>query len=166
MNRPSFAETYISMCYIIAQRSHDSQTKVGAVLTDEDNTICSTGYNGFASGINDIGLPTERPGKYQYMLHAEENMILNCKHKPKNGIVYLNTAPCFKCVQKMWQFGIRKIIYSNLFQANCVDPEDSRNTNDFILRTGNTLSISQYNFDNTLIRHVNDLLMSQLKKGV
>lgn len=166
MDRPSFVQTYLSMCYLIAQRSHDSQTKIGSVLTDEDNVVCSTGYNGFAGKINDEGLPTVRPDKYAYMIHSEESTILNCKHRPVNGIMYINAAPCFKCVQRMWQFGIRKIIYCGLTRPNCIDKEDIARTQDFILRTGNKLSITSVEFDRSLIENVCNLIVSQERIGV
>ena len=66
----------MDMAVVISQRSHDEETKVGALLiNNESSAILATGYNGFVRGANDKKLPTKRPKKYEYMLHAEQNLI-------------------------------------------------------------------------------------------
>ena len=97
-------------------RSHDTQTKCGAVLV-KDKRIISTGYNGFISDIDDSVLPTVRPEKYPYMIHAEANAVYNAA---KNGVTtlgstcYVTAIPCLDCLQMLYQCGIKEIYFSDI----------------------------------------------------
>jgi dCMP deaminase len=97
-------------------KSHDPQTQCGCVLVARDNTIVSTGYNGFIRGIDDSALPNTRPDKYPYMIHAEHNAILNCARQGKSTLglrAFITGIPCANCLQYMWQAGIHDIYYSD-----------------------------------------------------
>ena len=80
--RPSKIQNFMDIAETISMRSHDAETKVGAVLiNNQSSAILATGYNGFVVGAEDDKLPNTRPEKYEYMLHAEQNLITNCsKH--------------------------------------------------------------------------------------
>ena len=52
MKRPNWDQLYITMCYLVGMRSLDKHTHVGAVITDSDNVLVSTGYNSLPRGIN------------------------------------------------------------------------------------------------------------------
>ena len=77
--------TFMTLANDIAKRSKDPNTQVGACIVDENNKIVSLGYNGFPNGCNDDHFPWEREGsspistKYNYVVHAELNSILNAK---------------------------------------------------------------------------------------
>jgi dCMP deaminase len=107
-------------------RSHDPQTKHGCVLV-RDKTVLSTGYNGFISEVDDTQLPNLRPYKYDFMVHAEHNAILNCV---RNGVstlgakAYITGAPCNSCLQYMWQAGINEIFYSDFSNTKMIDNEE------------------------------------------
>lgn len=94
----------------IATRSKDEQTKVGALLLDKlDNETITSGYNGFRRGGTDTHLPTTRPEKYPYMLHAEANAILHCARKGKssmNAFFVQTLSPCTDCLRMSWQAGV------------------------------------------------------------
>jgi dCMP deaminase len=103
-------------------RSHDPQTQCGCVLV-RNNTVLSTGYNGFIRKINDDALPNLRPStpeqtisKYDFMIHAEHNAILNCVRdgiSTTGATAYVTGEPCNWCLQYMWQAGISRIVYSD-----------------------------------------------------
>ena len=98
-----------------SQKSHDPQTQCGCILV-RDKTILSTGYNGFIRNISDKYLPNLRPHKYNFMIHAEHNAILNCVKNgisTNNSIAYITGEPCNMCLQYMWQAGIYEIVYSD-----------------------------------------------------
>ena len=60
-------EYFLAMCQLVASKSKDRSTKVGAIIVGPDNEIVSTGYNGFPRGINDdIKERHERPLKYKF----------------------------------------------------------------------------------------------------
>lgn len=109
--RPSWENYFFGLAVTASKRSHDIHTKVGAVIADRDHHVIGIGYNGFPKGMVDASLPTERPAKYQWMVHAEMNAVTNCLHKPEGCTAYLTLAPCGECAIHMWQNGIREIVY-------------------------------------------------------
>ena len=112
--RPSKLRVLMDVAEAVKQRSHDSQTQVGAVLVNnESGAIISTGFNGFARGADDSKLPSTRPEKYKYMIHAEENLVAHCA---RHGIsmndctVVCTLSPCVKCMRLLWQCGIKRVV--------------------------------------------------------
>jgi dCMP deaminase len=96
----------------IAQWSKDRSSKVGAVIVNDRNPI-SMGYNGFPRGCDDDDDERhERPEKYLWVLHAEENAIINAARHGQNTKgcdMYLNWFPCDKCAGMIVNSGIKKI---------------------------------------------------------
>lgn len=118
--RPSKIKNFMDIAEVIAQRSHDSETKVGAILiSNKSGAILSTGYNGFVRGANDKALPTTRPDKYEYILHAEQNLISNAA---RHGISMEDTtlvctlSPCKLCMRMLVNCGITKVIVKDLYK--------------------------------------------------
>ena len=108
--------TFLEQAFLWAERSHDVQTKHGAVLTTDDHRIIATGYNGFVRNICDDVLPNLRPEKYRWMTHSEIGCILDCAYQgksSKNSIMYVTGEPCLQCYQLMYQAGVKKVIYGN-----------------------------------------------------
>jgi dCMP deaminase len=163
MDRPTWIESYLTIAHVLAERSHDSETKVGAVITDANHIIIGTGFNGFPKGIQDCDLPTTRPGKYDWMLHAEENAVLNCSHRPTNGIAYVTTIPCFPCLKRLWQFGVTTIYYSTLYVAKSIDNKRLVLTEDLILRTKKEIKLIPVKFSSRLLQTTLDKVLSYEK---
>lgn len=96
----------------IAQWSKDRSTKVGAVIVIDKNPV-SVGYNGFPRGCDDdLNERHERPIKYYWVLHAEENAIINAaRHgqKTMGADMYVNWFPCAKCAGMIVNAGIKRI---------------------------------------------------------
>jgi dCMP deaminase len=112
----------------VSARSHDDETKVGSVIIKNDTgMVVATGHNGFARGAPDHLLPTTRPEKYEYMIHAEENLISHCA---KSGIpidnctLVITLSPCQKCLRLMWQAGITQVICRDLYRDHRIDMKD------------------------------------------
>lgn len=107
----SFFPTALSL----AAKSKDRSTKVGAIALDDDYDILSTGYNGFPRGVNDdVELRHERPTKYLYTSHAEENLVAQAARKGASlkGSTVLVTSlfPCTTCSRLLIQAGVKRII--------------------------------------------------------
>lgn len=104
----------------IAQRSHDAETKVGAVLVNNTSgAIVATGYNGFVRGAPDDILPNTRPDKYEYIVHAEQNLICNsAKHgiSMNNCSLVCTLSPCKLCMRMLLNCGIAKVIAKDLYK--------------------------------------------------
>ena len=118
--RPTKNQNYMDMAEVIAERSHDAETKVGAVLINNaSGAILATGYNGFVRGANDSILPTARPDKYEYILHAEQNLIAN---SARHGISMANCSlvctlsPCKLCMRMLLNCGVTKVIAKDLYK--------------------------------------------------
>lgn len=127
INRLSWDEYFILQAYLVSLRSMDAQTQCGCVLTKQNKTIVSTGYNSFISQIDDFLLPNLRPEKYDFFIHAEHNAILNAAKNgvnTSNCIAYITTTPCINCFQYLHQAGITKIVYYNNNQAKMTLSDD------------------------------------------
>lgn len=112
---PSWTDYFLGICFATAERSPDSQTKIGCVITDRNNHILGTGYNGFPKHFPEEMLPNTRPEKYQWIIHAEENAIINSRdlHLVQDGaIAYISSRPCLHCLKLMINSNIKKIIVS------------------------------------------------------
>lgn len=115
---------FFDVCETISKKSKDPSTKVGCVIVNSGNSIISTGYNGFPIGVNDKLIEIsdgeikkskryERPEKYAWTAHAEENAIA---FAARNGVslngatLYVNRMmPCTRCTRLIIQSGIKKV---------------------------------------------------------
>ncbi len=108
-------EYFMGVSLLAAKRSKDPNTQVGACIVDENNIILSTGYNGFPYGCSDDVYPWERTGndtKYNYVVHAELNAILNARGKDLKGAkLYVDLFPCNECAKAIIQSGIAEVVY-------------------------------------------------------
>ena len=111
----SWDEYFMGVSLLAAKRSKDPNTQVGACIVDEGNIILSTGYNGFPYGCSDDSYPWERTGedtKYNYVVHAELNAILNARGKNLKGArLYVDLFPCNECAKAIIQSGISEVVY-------------------------------------------------------
>ena len=107
----------MGVALLASKRSKDPSTQVGACIIDEENRILSTGYNGFPKGCSDDDFPWNRDEsagetKYQYVVHAELNAILNASGKNLSGSkLYVGLFPCNECAKAIIQAGVREVIY-------------------------------------------------------
>ncbi|WP_455539942.1 deoxycytidylate deaminase [Terrisporobacter sp.] len=113
----SWDDYFMGISLLSGMRSKDPSTQVGACIVDKDNRIVSIGYNGFVNGCSDEDFPWEREGefletKYPYVVHAEQNAILNARGKSLEGCsIYVNLFPCHDCARNIIQSGIKKVYY-------------------------------------------------------
>lgn len=113
----SWDEYFMGVALLAAQRSKDPSTQVGACIVDDSKRILSTGYNGFPHGCSDDDFPWNRDDskgetKYQFVVHAELNAILNASGKNLNGsTVYVALFPCNECAKAIIQSGIAEVVY-------------------------------------------------------
>jgi len=107
MNRPTWDEYFMGMAHYASIRSHDSQTKVGCVIVGSSNVIVGVGYNGFCSGVKEDDLPTTRPDKYPFIVHAEANAVSNLVVRQIDSCkAYITHLPCASCAKLLWQTGV------------------------------------------------------------
>ena len=104
----------MEMAYLVASKSKDRSTKVGAVAIGAGNTVAEMGYNGFVRYVDDDDdARHERPEKYDWVVHAEQNTIYNAA---RNGTklfgttLYVTSHPCKECAKGIVQAGIWEVV--------------------------------------------------------
>ncbi len=113
----SWAEYFMGIALLSAERSKDNGTQVGACIVSKENKILSLGYNGMPTGCMDDSMPWGREGapletKYMYVCHAELNAILNCDGISLRGAkLYSTLFPCNECAKAIIQSGITEVVY-------------------------------------------------------
>ena len=83
------------------------------IITDKDNRIISTGFNGFPKGLKDsIERLEDKEFKRAVTLHAEENAILYAKQDLTDCNLYIyGLPPCSHCAAMIIQSGIKNVYY-------------------------------------------------------
>ncbi len=110
-NRPSWDETFVKMCQVIAQRSPDPDYQVGCVIARQDNVVVGIGYNGAPRAIAADQVPWDSEDKHFFVCHAEFNAILNANSAVVGCKLYTLLFPCFECMKMIIQSGIRDVYY-------------------------------------------------------
>ena len=111
-NRFSWKKMFVEIAKVVAQRSADPHTQVGAVLV-KNNCVIGVGYNGEPKGFH-FDFDWNSPEKYPYVIHAEMNAISNAN---RNGVdcngadIYLTLSPCHDCIKLLIQHGIKNVYY-------------------------------------------------------
>jgi len=113
--------SYLKRASVVAENSPDEQTKVGSILVSKKTmSVISEGYNGFVRGANDDKLPKTRPEKYEYVVHAEENLICNAA---RNGVsmsdcfIVQTHSSCIRCSRLLHQAGIDTVYYGEYYKG-------------------------------------------------
>lgn len=113
-------DTFMATAKLMALRSKDPATQVGAVLVDKNNKILSLGYNGAPIGFDDKIFPWGKSGdvlntKFPFVCHAELNAITNYngdRQKLEESTLYVTLFPCNECAKIIIQSGIKNVVYS------------------------------------------------------
>jgi dCMP deaminase len=86
---------------------------VGAVIVSATRQIVATGFNGLPRGFADLPERLQRPVKYDLVVHAELNAIVQCARNgvsPVGCTMYTSFAPCVQCSLAMVQAGIGRVV--------------------------------------------------------
>lgn len=109
-------EYFISMAKLVAKKSKDPSTQVGNVVVGPDMELRSSGFNGFPRGVHDdLEERWERPDKYDYVSHGEENSVMQAA---RVGVSLLGCTmffdcepyPCARCANAIIQSGIKYVV--------------------------------------------------------
>lgn len=130
----SWDDYFMSMVYLIASKSKDERTHIGALIIGPDKEIKSTGYNSFVRRLkDDVPERQEKPEKYYWFEHAERNAIYNAiliDASLKGCKMYTNGIPCMDCARGVVQSGILEVIVDKKWNESNKgeDLEHSRRT--------------------------------------
>lgn len=102
---------FLELAQYVATWSKDPRTKVGAVIVDDQRRIVGHGYNGFPRGVDDAAERYDTPElKYEMVVHAETNAVLNAGRSVAGCTVYVTFFPCPRCAAYLIQAGISQVI--------------------------------------------------------
>lgn len=96
-----------------AKNSQDPDTQTGCAIFDVGayNPLCC-GTNRLPYGIEPKFERVNRPGKYQWLEHAERNAIYGQHASDLSGtIMFLNWFPCADCARAIVQANIIELVY-------------------------------------------------------
>ncbi len=145
--RPNWTDYFLGLAKAVSKRSHDIHTQHGCVITDHNNRILGVGYNGFPKGMKDSLLPTHRPDKYNWMIHAERNALSNCVIRPDNGIAYVTGQCCNDCIMALWQEGVTKVVMAESHGTQLFDASSKLRFDLFVKHTGIDIQKVKPNLD-------------------
>ncbi len=102
---------FLELARHVAQWSKDPSTKVGAVIVDKNRRVVSMGFNGFARNTNDMPERySDREEKHAWVLHAEENAIIQASEPLRGMTIYTSSLPCTRCTARIIQAGILRVV--------------------------------------------------------
>lgn len=110
--RPTWTETYIEIAKVVAKRSKDPHTKVGAVLV-KNGRIIGVGYNGEPRDFT-YEFDWNSKEKYDYVIHAELNAIANACAIGANVVgasLYITLSPCHECMKLIIQHQLKDVYF-------------------------------------------------------
>jgi dCMP deaminase len=118
----------MQMAELMASRSKDPDTQIGAIIVNNENRLLGTGYNGPPKTINDNRINWERPFKYPFIVHAEENAIYHAienvgLQRLKHSTLFTSGRVCSKCMLRIARVEISCVIIGGI-QPAIVDLED------------------------------------------
>ena len=104
---------FLELADCIASWSKDPSRGVGSVIVSPMRQVLSTGYNGLPRGFEDNPDRLQRPVKYDLIVHAEMNAIIQCARNgvsPLGATMYSSFSPCIHCSLSIVQAGIERVV--------------------------------------------------------
>ncbi|XP_050058261.1 uncharacterized protein LOC114131104 isoform X2 [Aphis gossypii] len=114
----SWDDLFMATAFLMAKRSRDPVTQVGACIVSSDHKIVGTGYNEMPTRCCDDSFPLGKDkfdklnDKRTYICHAELNAVLNTNSiSLQKCIIYVSLFPCNECAKIIIQSGIKNVVY-------------------------------------------------------
>lgn len=105
-------EYFKNMVELVSSKSKDPSIQVGAIIVNDYNHVVCTGYNGFPRGVEETPERLISPEKYNWVVHAEKNAILQACYLgiPLKGLTMIVSGPsCSECAKAICQSGISRV---------------------------------------------------------
>jgi dCMP deaminase len=123
--RPNWDEAHMHMAIGVAPRASCHNVRAGAVITDVNNQVLATGYNGAPGPIKrnclETGCRKSNEGLdyhkslnsgYCVGVHAEKNAAGHLNKKETSGITVYNTVfPCHTCAKDLLPYGLSRFVF-------------------------------------------------------
>ena len=119
--KQKFAIAHMKAAYIYAELSHCKKRQVGCVIV-KNNSIIAVGYNGTPKDADNCcedkdGLTLPK------VIHAEDNALRKIIRSPQSADgadVFVTTAPCELCAERLVDAGVAKIYYGEVYRCAAV----------------------------------------------
>lgn len=114
-------QRFLELADSIATWSKDPSRGVGAVIVSPMRQVLATGYNGLPRGFEDNDERLQRPAKYDLIVHAEMNAIIQCARNgvsPVNATLYSTFSPCISCALSIVQSGITQVVTRSISESD------------------------------------------------
>lgn len=143
-------DLFMSMAYLIAMKSHDNSTRVGAVIVGPDHEVRSMGYNGLPRGLSYNAHRIVSPTKYSYTEHAERNAIYNASRFGApllSCTLYTQWIPCSDCARAIVQTGIKEVVVHKAWETLIGDKwkESCTIGREILMECGVTITVHIHN---------------------
>jgi dCMP deaminase len=103
---------FLQIAKTVATWSKDPASQVGAVAVSDARAILTTGYNGIPRHVADFPERYQRPEKYRFVCHAEQNLVAHAARSVLDGAtIYVTHAPCCDCAKLLINAGVRRIYF-------------------------------------------------------
>jgi dCMP deaminase len=111
--RPSQDVYFMGMARLVSTRSTCARRAVGAVAVNTRGHLLATGYNGNPAGLPHCneGHPCvgPKPVDHCQAVHAEINMLAQCRDVWAIDRVYVTVSPCPACMGALISSGCRAL---------------------------------------------------------
>lgn len=108
---PKWIARFLADAWAKAGWSKDPSTQVGAVAVDDDKVVLESGFNGLPRGVEDRPERMERPAKYLWTAHAEENLVAQAaRPRLKGSTVFVTHLCCNACARMLINAGVAKVV--------------------------------------------------------
>lgn len=113
--RPKWDDYFMSIAFVVAERSTCNRARVGAILV-RDKRILTTGYCGSPMGLShchEAGCLMLK-GHCVRTLHAEQNAIIQAALlgvTTSGSTLYVTHQPCFICAKMIINASITRVVY-------------------------------------------------------
>jgi deoxycytidylate deaminase len=101
-----------------------------------------TGYNATFRGSDKSQIDMDnRDAKRPWMIHAEENAMLNCTKSPldlRSTTIYVTGLPCVNCLQRIINFGISRVVMADRM-GSITENEETQKMREKILNMSNII---------------------------
>lgn len=107
----SWIDHCLTLAATHAAKSKDS-TQVGCFIAGPNNEPLSLGFNGPPIRVADTEARRQRPEKYLWVAHAEENAVAlaaRSGHRLEGATAYVTHFPCARCAGMLIQAGIQDV---------------------------------------------------------
>lgn len=113
--RPTWEAYALNLAKTASMRSQDPYIKVGACALRYDKSVAALGYNGSPRGV-EIDW-SNRDERRKRVIHAEANCLAYCKPQ-EIELIAITLLPCSACMQTIAAYGIKKVIYGEVYRQD------------------------------------------------